>query len=128
MGRMRAWPIWMAACACVCSAAETPQQACRALEEALCAETSLLERMVDKASAEALVPELRDCLDKLAAMRGEGEEALWNYIDNTPDAKTRMVEVMERLARAFNRLEREAFFGCAELADTLAPQLQSPAE
>ena len=121
----------LAACACVCAvaaAAETPQQACRALEDALCEETALLARVVDKASAEALVPELRDCLAKLEAMRGAGEAALWRYIDNTPDAKTRMVDVMERLARQFNRLEREGFFDCAELADALAPQLQSPAE
>lgn len=125
---MRAWPLLIGACACVCSAAETPQQACRALEEALGAETALLARVVDKASAEALVPELRDCLERLAAMRGAGEAALWSYIDNTPDAKTRMVDAMERLAREFNRLEREGFFDCAELADALAPQLQSPAE
>ena len=121
----------VAACACLCAvaaAAETPQQACRALEVALCEETALLARMVDKASAEALVPELRDCLAKLAAMRGAGEGALWRYINNTPDAKTRMVDVMERLARQFNRLEREGFFDCPELADALAPQLQSPVE
>ena len=120
--------------ACVCgvvAAAETPQtpqQACRTLEEALCEETTLLARVVDKASAEALVPELRDCLERLAAMRGTDEPALWSYIDNTPDAKTRMVDVMERLARQFNRLEREGFFDCAELADALAPQLQNPVE
>ena len=125
---MRAWPLLAVACVCVCPAAETPQQACRALDETLCAEISLLERVVDKASAEAVVPELRDCLAKLAAMRGEGENALWRYIDNTPDAKTRMVEVMERLARQFTRLEREGFYDCAELAGILAPQLQSPVE
>lgn len=119
------------ACVCVCSAAvaaETPQQACCALEEALCRETALLAGVTDASSAAAVLPELRACLQGLAAMRGADEDALWNYIDNTPGVKTRLAEAVQRLAIQFQRLEQAEFYRCTELADALAPQLQSPAE
>lgn len=118
-------------CVCLCAAAvaaESPQQACAALEGALAEETAVLAGVTDAASAAAALPQLRACLDKLAAMRGTDEGALWNYIDNTQDVKARMVEVMERLAAQFHRLEQAEFYGCTELGAALAPQLQAPGE
>ncbi|MDO4221087.1 MAG: hypothetical protein Q4C88_03060 [Akkermansia sp.] len=119
------------ACVCVCApalAAGAPQQACAALEQALAEENALLAGVTDAASAAAAVPQLHACLEKLASMRGEGENELWSYIDNTPDVKTRLVEVLERLAAQFRRLEQAEFYRCAELQSALAPQLHTPEE
>lgn len=115
-------------CACTAAAAETPQQACDALEQALEEENAVLADIADAASAAAALPQLSACLEKLAAMRGKGEDALWSYIDNTPDVKTRLVEALERLAGQFRRLEQAEFYGCAELQSALAPQLHAPGE
>ena len=118
-------------CVCLCSAAvaaDSPQQACAALEEALVEETTLLAGVTDAESAAAALPQLGACLARLSAMRGTNEDALWSYIDNTQDVKTRLVEVMERLAAQFTRLEQAGFHGSAELEAALAPQLQSPGE
>ena len=115
-------------CASAAVAAETPQQVCRALEEALCRETALLAGVTDAASAAAVLPELRACLQSLSAMRGGDEEALWHYIDNTPGVKARLVEAVQLLAIQLQRLERAEFHRCAGLAEALAPQRQAPAE
>ena len=120
-------------CACVCACApavavDAPQQACAALEQALAAENDLLAGVTDEVSAAAVLPQLRACLENLASMCGKDEDALWNYIDNTPDVKTRLVEVLERLAAQFRRLEQAEFYQCAELQSALAPQLHTPEE
>ena len=123
-------PVWYGTLACLCSAAaqETPQQAGGALLKELTAETTLLEGVTDEASAQAALPELRACLERLAAMRGGDEAALWAYINNTPDVKTNYIEQLARLAVQFTRLEKAGFYNCAELQAALAPQLQAPAE
>lgn len=124
---MTAWSTIFGACVCVCSAAvaaETPQQFCDDLEQALAEEVDVLAGVIDAASASTALPHLHACLGMLKAICSGDEGVLWNYINNTAGAKTRLVEVLERLAIEFRRLEQAEFYGCAGLREALAPQLQ----
>lgn len=87
----------------------------------------IISSVTDAASAaEAVVP-LRSCVAHLAAMRDRvNEEALWIYIENTPDAKQPFIELLLRTSGEFLRLNAEKFYGNGELQEILKTQMLMP--
>ena len=118
---------------CLCAPAlaqeNSPAARCTALTAALQQQLDSLVSVRDTATARAALQPLQATLGTLAAMdtAAEAEKALWTYIDNSAEAKARLVEILQRTAAEFTRLEKADFFGCAELADLLRPQLQNAA-
>lgn len=106
-------------------AAEAPASY-RELISLLQQELSLLASVEDAASAAAVAPELSQVLEALATMeqRGTKAGALWEYMDNTAGAKAPLIEILQRLAIQFQRLEKCRFWECAELRALLRPQLE----
>lgn len=104
--------------------AETAEGVCRELSEALRQEAAVLAGVQDPATAEAAVAPLREVLDKLATLKGQVDDnELWNYIDSTADVKPGLLLRLRDVAVEFARLEKADFYGNADVAALLAPQL-----
>ncbi len=118
----------LAALVATAPAEASAEAACEQLRAALGRELAAVESVQDAASAAAALPQLKAVLDELALMdrSHEAEKALWEYIDNTPGVKVPLIELLHRLTIEFTRLELASFFGCAQLGELLAPQLQAP--
>ncbi len=57
-------------------------------------------------------------------MKSESSRAeLWRYIDNTPHLKGALIELVQKIALEYQRLEKASFFSSDELRILLAPQL-----
>lgn len=104
--------------------AMTEADACRALSEGLQREVELLASVQDADSAAQAVAPLGEVLRALAVLRDETDDnALWNYIDSTDEVKPVLMAGIRRLSVQFSRLEKARFYGCRELMQLLAPQL-----
>lgn len=104
--------------------AETAEGVCRGLSSALQQEAAVLAGVRDSATAEAAVAPLREVLAKLATLKGQvDDDALWNYIDSTADVKPGLLLRLRDVAVEFARLETAGFYGNADIAALLAPQL-----
>ncbi len=104
--------------------AETWQSLCDALKQ----EVELLKSVKDKESAESVLRPLRRSLEKQGDLFSADDSELWEYMDNTEDAKTPLVELLERLAGQFTRLEEVNFYDCDELRELLYEQILTDAE
>ncbi len=112
------------------SAEASPEAAYGQLCTALSQELTALESVTDAASAAAAYPSLEEAIRTLASMERsyEAEKELWVYIDNTEGVKTPLLELLQRLAVEFTRLENASFYGHEGVAKLLAPQLTPPAK
>jgi len=109
--------------------AATAEGVCRELSSALQQEAEVLARVQDSATAEAAVAPLREVLDKLADLKGQVDDnELWNYIDSTVDVKPELLSRLRNVALEFARLEKADFYGNADIALLLAPQLNRKTE
>ncbi len=116
--------------ACVALAETSPEVVCRQLRAALSNELSALASMQDAASTEAALPKLEAALVEMAEMdrSAAAEKSLWGYIDNTQGVKAPFVELLERLAIEFARLENASYYGSEKLRQLLAPQVIPPSK
>ena len=120
-------PALFGVAACVVQAAGEGD-ICKRLSAGLAAQESVLMGAKDATSAAQAVPELRRVLAELAALHEQADaDALWLYIENHPDVKNELMECLLKLAKQFERLKKEKFYGNAELRAALAPQLTPPA-
>lgn len=108
-----------------------PEQQSRAWSEELrgllTQQLDLLAGVKDSSSAQAVLAPLKACLAEMEAMKSRvNEEALWIYIENTPDAKQPFIELLLRTSAEFLRLRSEHFFGCRALREALMPQMVMP--
>lgn len=98
------------------------------LRELLTQQLDILAGVTDAASAQAALSPLKTCLASLQSMKSRvNEEALWIYIENTPDAKQPFIELLLRTSGEFLRLRSEQFYGSQELREALMPQMVMPA-
>ncbi len=118
----------LAAMVTTATAETSAEVAARRLSDALTREIATLTAVNDAESAAAAVPKLQALLDELAAMDRsyEAEKALWAYIDNTEGVKRPFIELIQRLATQFTRLEVAEFYGNGELRSMLSPQVIEP--
>lgn len=123
---------FLPAVACVCAAvaaqAATPAETCAALCEALGQEVALLQRVTDAESAKAVLGDLRKSMAAQRDLFSADDKELWEYIDNTDGAKQPLVELLQRLAAQFSRLEDAKFYNCAELKEQLYDQILTDME
>lgn len=117
----------VAGVAAVVQAAE-PAETCNALCEALKQEVELLKSVKDTESAKDVMRPLRRSMEKQAELFSADDKELWEYMDNTEGAKLPLVELLERLAGQFTRLEEVNFYDCAELKELLYDQILTDAE
>lgn len=115
-------------CALYAQAEDGVEQACARLTSALEQQVVALEGITDTASSQQAVPTIRESLRVLEDLFSVGETAMWQYIDHTEGVKLPLIELMQRLAVQFGRLEETSYFGNAELKVLLSPQMeQAPA-
>lgn len=119
--------VLLSSVACICAAvavqAATPAETCAALREALKQEVELLQSVTDTESAKAVLSDLRKSLKAQKELFCADDKEVWEYMDNTMGAKQPLVELLQRLAGQFTRLEEAKFFNCAELKELLYDQI-----
>lgn len=87
-----------------------------------------LEKIDDVADAEPAVAEIQESIRVQNELLEEDDTALWQYIENTKDRKQALIDILERLALQFARLEKTNYFDNAELKALLADQIEENAE
>lgn len=115
-------------CAAAVVQAATPAETCAALCEALEQEVTLLQRVTDTDSAKSVLSDLRRSMRKQSDLFSADDKELWEYIDNTNGAKLPLVELLQRLAGQFTRLEEVNFYDCPELKEQLYDQVLTDME
>lgn len=115
-------------CAAAAAQAATPAETCAALCEALEQEVTLLQRVTDAASAKEVLSDLRKSMNAQQELFSADDKELWEYIDNTYGVKQPLVELLQRLAGQFTRLEEVKFYDCAELKEQLYDQILTDME
>lgn len=115
--------LFIASTALYAAEADPMAAVCDRLVAALEQETEALESIESAEDAPAGVEKLRASLAALKELFSEDANELWLYIDNTEGVKQPIIDVLEKLALQFARLEKAEFYGNAELRETLAPQV-----
>lgn len=120
------FPAAVALAVCVAPAlraADTPEQTCAKLQDALQEEVVLLESLHSAEEAAGILSELRRSQKKQNELFGADDAALWEYISNTEGVKQPLVELLQRLAAQLSRLEECNYFDNAELKELLYTQI-----
>lgn len=109
---------------CVAEAVVPASEVYPRLRQGLEQEVALLSSVKNAATAQSTLSALREHHARLTAMKSECPRAeLWRYIDNTPHLKGALIELVQKIALEYQRLEKASFFSCDELRTLLAPQL-----
>lgn len=109
---------------CILCAQEPEQETYQKLAAGLRAEVSVLRGIVDAASAQAALPELKRVMEELRALNDTADERqLMRYIENTPDMKQPLLDEIERLFVELQRLEKARFYQVAPLGALLRSML-----
>ena len=98
------------------------------LLSALTREAVALEKIEEPADAAGVVEEVRAALLTQKGLLSVDAAELWQYIDNTDGKKQPLIDVLERLALQFGRLEETDYFGNPELKALLSAQIEENPE
>ena len=110
------------------SEAEPMAAVCDRLVAALEQEAEALEALTEGGDVSAPLAKVRESLAAQQELLAVDAGLLWQYIDNTEGVKQPIIDVLQRLALQFDRVEKARFFGSAELRKLLGPQvLATPA-
>lgn len=104
-------------------AADSPEQTCAKLREALKQEVELLENLRSADDVKGMLSDLRRSQRKQNDLFGGDDAALWEYISNTDGVKEPLVELLQRLAAQLSRLEDCNYYDNAELKELLYTQI-----
>lgn len=104
-------------------AADSPEETCTKLREALQQEVELLEGLRSADDVKGMLSDLRRSQKKQTELFGGDDAALWEYISNTDGVKLPLVELLQRLAVQLSRLEDCNFYDNAELKELLYTQV-----
>lgn len=108
--------------------AEPMAAVCDRLVAALEQEAEALESITEAGDISAPLAKVRESLAAQQELFAVDAGLLWQYIDNTEGVKQPIIDVLQRLALQFDRVEKAKFFGSAELRELLGPQvLATPA-
>lgn len=116
----------LALAACVAPAAlaaDSPEETCAKLREALQTQVELMEGVRSPEDAAKAVSPLRKCQKKQNELFCADDAALWEYISNTDGAKQPLVELLQRMAAQLSRLEDANYYDNAELKELLYTQV-----
>lgn len=121
-------PVFFASC--VLYAAETNPMASvyESLLNSLTQETEALEKIEEAADVAGVVGEVRAALAAQKELLAVDARELWLYIDNTEGKKQPLIDVLERLALQFGRLEKTNYFESADLKALLSAQIEENPE
>lgn len=111
-------------------AAENDPMACvyESLLHALNQEVAALEKIEEPADAAGVVEEVKAALTAQKELLAVDAKELWQYIDNTEGKKQPLIDVLERLALQFGRLEKTNYFDSADLRSLLSAQIEENLE
>lgn len=104
-------------------AADSPEETCAKLREALTTEVELLENLRSAEDVKGMLSDLRRSQKKQNDLFGSDDAALWDYISNTDGVKQPLVELLQRLAAQLSRLEDCNYYDNAELKELLYTQV-----
>lgn len=104
-------------------AADSPEETCAKLREALTTEVELLENLRSAEDVKGMLSDLRRSQKKQHDLFGADDAALWDYISNTDGVKQPLVELLQRLAAQLSRLEDCNYYDNAELKELLYTQI-----
>lgn len=104
-------------------AADSPEETCAKLREALQAQVELMEGVRSPEDAAKAISPLRKSQKKQNELFGADDAALWEYISNTDGAKQPLVELLQRMAAQLSRLEEANYYDNAELKEVLYAQV-----
>lgn len=104
-------------------AADSPEQTCAKLRDALQQEVELLEKLQSADDVKGMLSDLRRSQRKQNDLFDGDDAALWEYISNTDGVKEPLVELLQRLAAQLSRLEDCNYYDNAELKDLLYTQI-----
>lgn len=104
-------------------AADSPEETCAKLRQALTEEVELLENLRSADEVKSMLSALRRSQKKQNELFGCDESALWDYISNTDGVKQPLVELLQRLAAQLCRMEECNYYDNAELKELLYTQI-----
>lgn len=104
-------------------AADSPEETCAKLRDALQQEVELLENLRSADDVKGMLSDLRRSQKKQNDLFGGDDAALWEYISNTDGVKEPLVELLQRLAAQLSRLEDCNYYDNAELKELLYTQI-----
>lgn len=87
-----------------------------------------LEKIEQPSDAAAAVEPVRSALAALKELLTVDQQELWLFIDNTRDKKQALIDLLDRLALQYSKLETSGYYGNAELNEMLAPQIEVDTE
>lgn len=104
-------------------AADSPEETCAKLREALQTQVELMEGVRSPEDAEKAISPLRKSQKKQNELFGADDAALWEYISNTDGAQQPLIELLQRMAAQLSRLEDANYYDNAELKELLYTQV-----
>ncbi|MBR1982664.1 MAG: hypothetical protein IKA23_07930 [Akkermansia sp.] len=116
-------PVFYASTVLYAAETDPMADACKRLYQSMEQLVETLESIQAASDASAAVPGVREALGVQRELLSVDAAELWRYIDNTANAKQPLVDMLERLAVQFARLEATDYWGCAELRELLSPQM-----
>lgn len=123
---LRPFACSLAVAACVAPAAwaaDSPEETCAKLREALQEEVELLEGLRSADDVKGMLSDLRRSQQKQTELFCGDDAALWEYISNTDGVKQPLVELLQRLAAQLSRMEDCNYYDNAELKELLYTQI-----
>lgn len=103
-------------------------KAYESLLNSLTQETEALEKIEEAGDVAGVVGDVRAALAAQKALLVVDAKELWLYIDNTEGKKQPLIDVLERLAIQFGRLEKTNYFDSADLRALLSAQIEENPE
>lgn len=116
----------LAVAACIAPAAlaaDSAEETCAKLREALKQEVELLEGLRSADAVSGMLSDLRRSQKTQNELFGGDDAELWEYISNTDGVKQPLVELLQRLAAQLSRLEDCNYYDNAELKEMLYTQV-----
>ena len=105
------------------------RQAYEQLAVGLKNEVRLLDSIRDTTGTQGALAPVKKQLNQFADQRKKiDEEALWRYINNTPDLKQPLIETLELLFLQLQRLKQANYYGNAKLRQLLSVQFKLASE
>ncbi len=121
-------PILFAATSAYAAEADPMVSVYEQMYAALEQKVEALEKIEQPSDAAAAVEPVRSALAALKELLTVDQQELWLFIDNTRDKKQALIDLLDRLALQYSKLETSGYYGNAELKEMLAPQIEVDTE
>lgn len=121
-------PVFFASSVLYAAETNPMAKAYESLLNSLTQETEALEKIEEAGDVAGVVGDVRAALAAQKELLVVDAKELWLYIDNTEGKKQPLIDVLERLAIQFGRLEKTNYFDSADLKALLSSQIEENPE